>query len=386
MRVLLVGGGSGGHINPQLAVAHELKQIDPKLEIHYAIEKGGKFLRLPKSDKNIDTVHTVFAGKFRRYHGESFAQHLQDLPTILKNIRDFFVFILGIFQCLVLVRRINPAVVFMKGGFVGVPVGLACAFWRIPFFTHDSDTVPGLANRLIGRWARVHAVGMPAEFYSYPKQKTRFVGIPVASDYKKVTPEIRSDYRKKLHLPTDSIVICITGGSQGAVKLNSAFLAVAAQLVKRYSKLQVLHQTGNANEELYRSVNDDVSSRVLEFGHVNDLFHYTGAADLVITRAGATTIAELAIQQQPCLVVPSPVLTGGQQTKNTEHMLSLGAVEAISEQEADNPEIFAQKITQILDSSSLRSTLSKNIARLAKPNAASEIAKLIFELGTTKIQ
>jgi len=131
MTIVVTGGGSGGHITPLLAVAHELKQSRPEVRIVYVGQRGDRLGDIPAQDKNIDASYMVRAGKFRRYHGEGLKQ-LLDIPTMLKNIRDAFYVLIGIWQCFWLLGKLGPDAVFIKGGFVGVPVGIAAALRRIP--------------------------------------------------------------------------------------------------------------------------------------------------------------------------------------------------------------------------------------------------------------
>src|SRR3569833_1912001 len=153
---VLTGGGSGGHITPLLSLAHELKHQAPSCQIVYIGFKGDHFdsLKLPSSD--FDFMAFIQAGKFRRYHGESFISHIFDIKTLALNVRDFFRVILSTGRSLRILRKTRPDVVFSKGGFVAVPVGIAAHLLRIPIVTHDSDSVPGLANRIVGRWAMLH--------------------------------------------------------------------------------------------------------------------------------------------------------------------------------------------------------------------------------------
>jgi UDP-N-acetylglucosamine--N-acetylmuramyl-(pentapeptide) pyrophosphoryl-undecaprenol N-acetylglucosamine transferase len=184
MTIVVTGAGSGGHITPVLAVAHELKKQQEDIRIVYIGQKGDSLADVPAADQNIDEVFLIQAGKLRRYHGEGWRQ-LLDLPTMWKNIRDAGRVVVGLFQSFNLLRKIRPEVIFIKGGFVGVPVGLAAAVLRIPYITHDSDALPGLANRIIAPWAKKHAVGLPKEVYSYPPDKTITVGVPLAHHPKK---------------------------------------------------------------------------------------------------------------------------------------------------------------------------------------------------------
>ena len=210
LRIVLTGGGSGGHITPIMAVADEIKRLRPEAKLIYIGQTGDSLGDIPAQHPSIDEVYTVRAGKFRRYHGEGLKQ-LLDLPTLFKNIRDVFYVLIGIFQSLRLLNKIKPSVVFVKGGFVGVPVGLSAAIMRIPYITHDSDSVPGLANRIIAPWARLHAVALPKEIYAYPAAKTVTTGIPLQINFEPVTDQIKQRYRENIKLPTDALELFIIG-------------------------------------------------------------------------------------------------------------------------------------------------------------------------------
>jgi UDP-N-acetylglucosamine--N-acetylmuramyl-(pentapeptide) pyrophosphoryl-undecaprenol N-acetylglucosamine transferase len=138
-----------------LAVTAELRKQSPEARIFYIGQQGDKLGDIPAKDPNIDAAYTVYAGKFRRYHGEGLRQ-LLDVKTFLLNCRDAVLVLIGLVQCWRLLRQLRPDVIFVKGGFVGVPVGLAAAALHQPYVTHDSDAIPGLANRIIARWAYKH--------------------------------------------------------------------------------------------------------------------------------------------------------------------------------------------------------------------------------------
>ncbi len=139
---------------------------------------------------------------------------------------------------------IAPGVVFIKGGYVGVPVGLCAWILRIPYVTHDSDALAGLSNRLIGRGASLHAVGMAPEAYAYPAHKTVFTGIPVGEDFCPVSPDDARQAKIKLGIPATASVLMITGGSNGAQRLNTAMQPVVRELLEMYKDLWVIHQLG----------------------------------------------------------------------------------------------------------------------------------------------
>lgn len=322
----------------------------------------------------------VRAGKFRRYHGDSWLARLFDVPTNLKNLRDLLYVGIGFFQSLRLLRRLRPDVVFIKGSAVGVPIGKACHVLKIPYFTHDSDSVASLTNRLLAKHAIYHAVGLPLSFYSRADDTMRYTGIPLAPVYHHVTKKEQTAYREVLSIPKDALVLAVTGGSLGAQRLNQAIVAVAENLLQAYPKLHIFHQTG-VEKGSYDQLDPVLQSRVHAVDYTKQLDVWTGAADLVIARAGATTIAELAVQGKACLFVPNPQLTGGQQTHNAKYLEKQQAAVIVAEAEAAQPAKFEQQISALLDDPSRRETLSKAMHHLAKTDAADEITAIIVELA-----
>ncbi|MDQ3123317.1 MAG: glycosyltransferase, partial [bacterium] len=195
MRILLIGGGSGGHITPLLAVAHELKLLHPGIELVGVCEKNAAFVHLYHEDQAIDRVLQVSAGKYRRYSGLSLKEKLTDIKTPVLNVRDAGRTLIGYRQARRLLKELKPDAMLIKGGFVAVPIGLAASRLGIPFITHDSDSIPGLANRIVSKWASLHATGMPAELYAYAKDKIVYTGVPVSQNFKYINDSVRADYR-----------------------------------------------------------------------------------------------------------------------------------------------------------------------------------------------
>ena len=380
LTILLSGGGTGGHITPLLAVADEIKRLQPDSVVVSVGDRGSNFSHLTESHPAIDRSTSVYAGKFRRYHGESFLKQLIDIRTLLFNIRDLFYFLIGTIQSVFLVKRINPDVVFLKGGFVGVPIGLAAALWRVPIVTHDSDALPGLANRIVGRWAQYHATGMPAEYYKYAPTKTRHVGVLVGQQYSLVTAEEQIRLRQEIELPEQGRLLFVTGGSLGSQRVNDIVLSSAEKLLNKYNDLTIVHQVGKGNGNLYGSFTHD-RLKVLEF--VDGMYRYSGAADAIVTRAGANTIAEFGIQSKACIVIPSPFLTGGHQLKNAEYLRAAHAALVVDEVAASaNPELLEKAVVSILDSPELNQQLASNIHSISLPDASHKLAQLLIEAAS----
>ena len=329
MKILLTGGGSGGHITPLLAVAKELKKLDNEVVIEAVCEKDGRFAELFKTEPAITKLHKISAGKYRRFGGLSTMQKLLNYKVHIKNVQDIGKVCIGYAQARRLLKQFKPDGILIKGGYVGVPVGLAAASLKIPFITHDSDTLPGLANKIIARWAYKHATGMPIEFYDYPKGSTVYVGVPISSNFKRATPDLVKSYRKTIGLSECDSVITVIGGSQGGEQLNEDMLKIAGRLMQHYPKLGIAHIAGEANAETVLSkykneLLSDELKRVVVRGFVSDVYNYTGSADIVVSRASATVVAELAVQGKAAILVPGR-LAGDHQTANAKHLAKIGA-------------------------------------------------------------
>ena len=382
---MVTGGGSGGHITPILAVAHELKEKQPDAEIVYVGQKGDELGDIPAADKNIDRVKLVRAGKFRRYHGEHFLQRLLDVQTWWLNMRDAVWVVVGLWQSFQLLRQLRPDIIFVKGGFVGVPVGLAAALLRIPYVTHDSDAMPGLANRIIARWAHLHAVALPKDVYAYPADKTVTVGVPISHQYYPLSAKQQQAVRQQLKLDAYEQVLLVTGGGLGAQNINNAVVACMPELLERYPGLAVVHLTGRGKDSAVRQQYKQVLSgkdqkRVIVRDFVTNLHQYSGAADVVIARAGGTAVAELAAQAKPCIVVPNPLLAGGHQLKNARVLAERKAVRLVDEQAlTDGAHAFMPALTDLLDHPDKAAALGKKLYRIAQPDAARHLAMILLD-------
>lgn len=365
-----------------MAVAHELKKAKPRAKIIYVGERAGKFAHLIDENESIDEIHTIYAGKFRRYQGQSWPARLLDIKTNLLNFRDFFLFLIGTMQSLLLVKRLKPDVVFLKGGFVGVPVGFAAAIRHVPFVTHDSDVTAGLANRMVSQWAAYHATALPESFYTYPKERTRCVGVLVGEDFEAITPKLQTEYKAQLGMAPDSRLLLVTGGSLGARRLNESFRESVDKLLRDFSDLIIVHQTGKGKADLYKAYSHP---RLIVFPFLKDMHRHTGAADLVITRAGANTLAELGVQGKAVIVVPNPELAGGHQTKNAEKLAEAKAVIVVPEKSKKrNVTRLDKTIRDLLKNPKKRNRLGRKLQSMSPSGAAHHLAMLLLEVSGKK--
>lgn len=379
----MTGGGSGGHIVPLLSLAHELKSLSPDCQIIYIGHKGDNFdsLDLPKND--FDFLAFINGGKFRRYHNESFLSHFLDIRTQLLNLRDLFRVIRSVGSAYRILKRTKAEIVFAKGGFISVPVGIAARLIGLPIVTHDSDTVGGLANRIVGRWAVVRATGMPTKFYPNSKARLEYVGIPLSEDIKRVTPAMLADYKKKIGVPSAAQILLVAGGGLGSQIINQLVVKTSPRLLQNNLSLQIVHITGQQHlrtvvQDYAKTLDKAQKERVVCLGFTPNFQNYSGASDLIISRAGATAIAEFAVQAKACIIMPSPFLTGGHQLKNAQELAKNSAAVVLSE--TTDPDELAAVVNQLLSDDHRRAELAMNIAKLAKPGAAKKLARIILEV------
>lgn len=387
MTIVLTGGGSGGHITPILAVAGELKKLEPKVNTIYIGQIGDRFGNSVKGNHSIDDVFSIRAGKFRRFHGEGIKQVL-NVVLVLRNLRDLVYVAIGIYQSWKLIKRLKPDVVFSRGGYVSVPVALGAKLNKVPYITHDSDSIPSLANKLIARWACVHAVALPKNTYPYPANKTITTGIPVNDKFKPVSSKDKATFRRELKIEDKAKIVFVIGGGQGSLNINKAMTEAAPHLLSQFSNLQIIHVVGEKNieavEEAYKQVlQADQSSRVKLHGFINDVYLYSGAADIIVSRAGATNIAEFAIQAKPIILIPSSFLAGGHQLKNAQYLNESDAAIVVREEDMiDDSNRLTKQISDLLLDETRQGELAKNLSSFAKPNATNDIAKLILKVGS----
>lgn len=291
------------------------------------------------------------------------------------NLKDFFRFVGGLVQSLAKLIVWRPDLIFAKGGYVCLPVGLAARVLRIKVIIHDSDTLPGLTNRILSKSAARIATGFPVEYYSYPKDKTVFTGIPIQSDYRPISSAQQADLKQSLGFSSDRPLVLVSGGGLGARCLNRAIIVGQHQLSSSFS---VVLASGEAE---YEEVVKQISAPLVVKAFITDIHQYVLASDLVICRAGATTLAELAASRKLALVVPSIKLAGGHQIKNADTLKKAGVAIVLDEETVVNqPEELTKKVIQILSDDDLasRKKMLDNFHRLANPDATGAVVDLIM--------
>ncbi len=374
-----MGGGSGGHVTPVVAVLKELRAQHPRVDMRFWCDKN--FAPQARSTveafDNTIPVHVIVAGKLRRYNHLTVWQHVTVPGLVLQNTRDAFLIGIGFLQSLVKLLIWRPDVVFTKGGYVCLPVGLAARVLRIPLVIHDSDAHPGLTNRVLSKWARFIGTGAPLEYYSYPAAKARYVGIPISAAFHPYTA--REQRAAKVEWGIDPLrpLIVVTGGGLGAKRINDT-VAESLKSLQRLGSIVLIAGAGQYDE--LRSLLPADSEHFQLYPFVTNMHSLLGAADVVVTRAGATTILELAALAKPTILIPNAKLTGGHQVKNALVYEEAQAVRVLNEEAMiEKPSLLADEIKQVLSDPKEAAAMAKRFSRFSKPNAAKDMAKLIME-------
>lgn len=375
---MLCGSGSGGHITPLLAVAKDLKKLKPEAKLVYIGEKNGKYNHILDQTDLFDEKHFIYSGKFRRYHGQSMLVRLTDFKTIALNIRDLIKISLGIVQGLFLLKKLKADRVLLKGGSVSIPVGIGARVAGIFTITHDSDALPGVSNRIGGKYADFHTTAMPAEDYKYPSHKTIQVGLPIDDRFSDKLDS--ASIKKEFNIAQDSQVLLITGGSGGAVRLNNWCAQILPSLMADNTRLNVFFVTGKGKIPKIEFDNEAKKRlHLIEFS--TEMPKLAAISDVIVCRAGATTINEFAAMSKAIIIVPNPDLTGGHQLKNARVYAKSNSAVVLEEKDLiHNIELLKTSTQNLLDDDKLRIKMGANLrSTLPDKPASLSLAEILIK-------
>lgn len=384
MKILAVGGGSGGHVTPVVAVLNQIKHDHPQADIRFwcdrPFEKQATSL-MHHFDPSIQ-ISTIIAGKLRRYNHLTVMQQLLWPRLVLLNLRDGFLVGIGLLQSIVKLIVWRPDVVFTKGGYVCLPVGLAASVLRIPLVIHDSDAHPGLTNRILARYATSIATGAPLEYYPYPTSISRYIGIPISDMYAPHSREQQIEAKKQWGIRDDKPLIVITGGGLGAQRINETVAETLHEL-RRLGSVVLISGAGQYDElRAFMPPNDD-SFQLYPF--ITDMPILLTAADVVVTRAGMTIILELAGLAKPTVLIPNAKLTGGHQVKNATVYAEKDAVVVVNEEDMmTDRQLLVSAVRTVLEDPTKAHAMAQRLASFAKPHAARDMAAMIVAAATSK--
>ena len=347
-RIVLTGGGTAGHVMPNLALIPELQKLG--WEIHYIGSREGIEKELLAGAGL--PYHPIATGKLRRY-------------LSLKNLSDPFRVLGGLYQSFRLLKKIRPRIVFAKGGFVSVPVVIAAWLNRIPVILHESDVTPGLANRICTPFADLVCVSFPETMEHLPAGKTVLTGNPIR---RFLLSGSKEEGLALCGFSPGRPVLLVIGGSLGAARINSLIRAILPQLTKDF---QVIHICGRGR--LDPGLVKTRGYRQFEFAGP-ELPHILAAADLCVSRAGANFLFELLALKKPALLIPLPkTASRGDQILNARSFAAQGFSMVLPEEEATE-ETLLERIHQLYRN---RQELVGKMENYAVKDALAEVVKLI---------
>jgi UDP-N-acetylglucosamine--N-acetylmuramyl-(pentapeptide) pyrophosphoryl-undecaprenol N-acetylglucosamine transferase len=374
-RILLTGGGSGGHIYPLIAVAESLLSLSAKRGINLDLRYVG-------APKQYELMLGAAGVKVRRIAESKLRRYIS--PLIFW---DFLKFLWSIPQALWHVFWFMPDVVFSKGGPGTLPVLYACRFYRIPIIIHESDSIPGLTTRRAIKFVSWVLLAFRNAAEYLPEAKNlKIVGNPNRKELifnpNDLTDDAKISAKRILELDENKPLILVLGGSQGAQIINNFILEYLPLLTAKY---QILHQVGLLN---YPEHHRRVSASVENYRDVPFLDKQMRpalmAADLVISRAGSGAIFEIAAAARPAILIPLENSASDHQNENAFQYSAVGACALLKEENMSNPAVVMQLIDSLLADKDKLKKMSENAKMFATPLAADEIAEIILNSCSRK--
>ena len=349
-KIILTGGGTAGHVTPNLALCPELKKNG--FDINYIGSYNG--MEKDLVEKSGIPYYGISSGKLRRYFD-------------LKNFTDPFRVMKGYFEARHLIKKLKPDVVFSKGGFVAVPVVMAASHAGIPVISHESDMTPGLANKLSLAFCTKICCNFPETLQYLPEDKAILTGCPIREEL--LTGD-RESGLKLTGFNSSKPVLLVMGGSLGSVKVNQAVRSILPDLLKDY---QIVHLCGKGNlDETLTSMPGYVQYEYMS----EPLKHLFAMADIIISRAGANAICELLALQKPALLIPlSAAASRGDQILNAKSFKKQGFSDVLEEEDV-TPETLYQAVSSLYEN---RETYIQAMKNSNQSNAVLRVVSLIKE-------
>lgn len=358
LRVLIAGGGTGGHVIPALAIARELRDT-AGAEVRFVGTARGLETRLvPEAGFPLELIHV---GQLKNVSIATRLRTLTDLP-------------LGVGRCMHLLRSFRPHVVIGVGGYASGPAMMAAILLRVPTLAFEPNAVPGLANRLVGRLVDAAAVNFEETRRYFCG--ARVTGTPVRPEFFAIGKRQQGGGKRLL----------VFGASQGARVLNELMPKIMERLLKAFPELYVVHQTGGrhgaSTNEAYEGAGVELQ-RVRITPYLDDMAAQFEAADLILCRSGASTMAELAAAGRASLLVPFPQAADDHQRKNADAFVVAGAAEMVLEAELTEERLL-ETLLELLGDDARREKMAEQVRKLAHPDAVAVIGQMAVELANRR--
>lgn len=363
MKVLVTGGGTGGHIYPALAIAQNLQKSDPSVEFLFVgTERGLEKEIVPKAGLPFTTI-TV-----------------EGLPRKLSltSLRTGFKLLKGLWEAKKILKQFKPTLVVGTGGYVCGPVVAMAAWQGIPTLIHEQNAFPGITNRLLAKWVDKIAITYQESIKYFPREKVVLTGNPVRPE---VISACREESLIKLGLDPAKKTVLVFGGSRGARSINQALMA-GREILENRKDLQIIHVTG---KEDFPWVSCQNGMEEVKFGNIiikpylHNMPDALAVADLVVCRSGATTLAEVTVRGVPAILIPYPFATDNHQEFNARSLAREGAAVVLLDQELNKVKLEECILELIKDENRLEMMAQKSKG-LGKPEAAQTIVNCLYSL------
>lgn len=362
MKILITGGGTGGHIYPALAFVDHVRALEPNTEFMYVgTENGLESQIVPNYDIPFKTIEI-----------QGFRRSLSP-----QNFKTIYLFLNSIGKAKKIIKEFKPDVVIGTGGYVSGSVVYAAKQLKIPTIIHEQNSIPGITNKFLSRYATKVAICFPDVAEYFPKEKIVLTGNPRAQE---VVMTEKTDVLKEFGLRPDKRTVVIFGGSRGALKINQAFIEAFPLFEEK--EYQVLYASG---ERYYKELKETLKlsekklTNISIQPYINKMTQVLAAVDLMVGRAGATSIAEFTALGLPAILVPSPYVTNDHQTKNAQSLVKSGAVEMITDQELTGEKLVAE-IDAILLNDERHQAMAQASKKEGIPDASDRLYAVVKEI------
>ena len=361
MKVIIVAGGTGGHLFPGLAVARKLREKEKDLEVIFIGRRNGREAEIvPREGFGFIPLDA------RGWLGKSLRRKI---GSALEAIRGFW-------QSFFILRRIHPQVVVGMGGYVSGPFLLASWFLGLPTMIHEQNLIPGLTNRILSRFVNEVEVSFPESNRFFPRGRVRVTGNPVREKIGKS----RAGGRKSKNKGT----LLVMGGSQGAHRINLVLAEASGFLKGKMSSWKIIHLSGEEDCTLMVRIYKEAGIEAVVYPFLQCMEEAYGEADLVVARAGATTVAEIMACGLPAILIPYPFAAQHHQEKNARWLEEKGAAITLREEELTGERLAGTILSLIADEEKL-SQMAESSQRVSKPQAAEEVVERILGLARKRV-
>lgn len=346
MRVVISAGGTGGHIYPALAIINKIKEIEPKSEFLYI----GTHNRM---EKDIIPKHGI---PFKSIEIYGFNRR-----NLLKNFKTIKCLIKARKDCKKMIKEFNPDIAIGVGGYVTVPVIMAAHSLGIKTFIHEQNSVAGKANLTLSRYVDLIGVSFKSSMNEFPKEKVIFTGNPCSEDAIKKTPMNKSEFK----LSKNKKLVLFVMGSLGASKVNE-FLIDTMKLFNN-KEYEILYVTGNKDYDKIKQIKFPSNVKVVPY--IDSMTRIMKNTDLIVTRAGASTLSEIIALDLPSILIPSPYVPNNHQYKNALDLVNAKASVLIEEKELKG-DIIVRNIDKIINDDNKLNSMKKSLKTLKVDNSA----------------